>query len=106
MLKAQQVIAARTDLAVAELPAETKTILAEAFAGSDVECVVLSSACETIGSRAFADCAQLALIEIPEGVTSIADNAFEGSASVALVVKDGSYAQSYAERLGLKWRAE
>ena len=106
VLKAQQVIAARTDLAVAELPAETKTVLAEAFAGSDVECVVLSSACETIGSRAFADCAQLALIEIPEGVTSIADDAFEGSASVALVVKDGSYAQSYAERLGLKWRAE
>ena len=106
VLKAQQVIAPRTDLAVAELPAETKTVLAEAFAGSDVECVVLSRACETIGSRAFADCAQLALIEIPEGVTSIADNAFEGSASVALVVKDGSYAQSYAERLGLKWRAE
>lgn len=106
VLKAQQVIAPRTDLVVAELPAETKTVLAEAFAGSDVECVVLSSACETIGSRAFADCAQLALIEIPEGVTSIADNAFEGSASVALVVKDGSYAQSYAERLGLKWRAE
>ena len=54
------------------------TIGSEAFADSSVEYVELFPSITTIGERAFANCAQLEELTIPESVTEIGAGAFEG----------------------------
>ena len=64
----------------------------EAFAGSAVQAVILPDGAHVIDECAFARCASLVLITISDTVTSIADDAFEGSSSVAILCKEESYA--------------
>ena len=54
------------------------TIGSEAFADSSVEYVELFPSITTIGERAFAGCAQMEELTIPESVTRIGAGAFEG----------------------------
>ena len=68
------------------LPAELKTIEADAFAGGTFVCVVLPEGCTGIGAGAFRDCAQLRFIEIPASVTSIDGSAFEGCGEGLIIV--------------------
>jgi len=82
-------------------PAMLKTIADEAFAGTAMEAVYLSDGVETIGSKAFADCGELALIFIPESAESIAEDAFEGCENLTICTPEGSYAQQYAEANGI-----
>ncbi|MBR4441842.1 MAG: leucine-rich repeat domain-containing protein, partial [Clostridia bacterium] len=67
------------------LPAGLTAIEAEAFCGIAADSVVIPEGCTTIGSRAFADCADLIEIVIPASVTSIADDAFDGSDNLTIV---------------------
>ncbi|MDD7445916.1 MAG: leucine-rich repeat domain-containing protein [Clostridiales bacterium] len=54
------------------------TIGSEAFEGSSVEYVELFPSITTIGARAFANCAQLEELTLPESLTEIGEGAFEG----------------------------
>ena len=56
-----------------------------------------------IGNKAFYSCKDLTVVDIPEGVTSIGDNAFAGCGKLVCSVNDGSYAQQYCEENGIPY---
>ncbi|MBQ8161178.1 MAG: hypothetical protein IJ083_10545 [Clostridia bacterium] len=82
------------------LPSGLSLVESEAFAGDEslVWAVVPGG---TIGSRAFADCENLLFVEAGEGVSEIADDAFEGTPGVSLITAPGSYVDRYARDHGL-----
>ena len=82
------------------IPETTAAILEETYAGSGVVSVVIPEGVTSIGSRAFADCAQLKLIVIPATVTEIAADAFEGTNAI-IITSDGAAAQEYAQASGM-----
>ncbi|MBR1822121.1 MAG: leucine-rich repeat protein, partial [Clostridia bacterium] len=77
-------IPALKDMNVLRLPAGLREIEGEAFMGLSCQAVIIPDGCTTIGARAFADCAGLIYVRIPASVTSIADDAFDGCASVRI----------------------
>lgn len=79
------------------LPDDLKVIEAEAFAGCPFEIVLLGTAVKSIGPRAFQDCVSLTRIEIPDNVTSIADDAFEGCSFLTIACREGSTAYTFAQ---------
>ena len=82
------------------LPASLPVIEEEAFAGIDATTVVIPEGTESIGSRAFADCDALRYIVIPDGLSNIAEDTFDGSL-VIFVCSEGSSAAAYAENHGI-----
>ena len=66
------------------LPARLKTIEEEAFSGAAFEAVIIPDGCESIGSRAFANCPNLVYVRIPASVMYIAEDAFEGCDQVVI----------------------
>ena len=79
------------------LPEDLKTIDDEAFANdTSFDEVFVPDGCTSIGSYAFGGCTFMDSIYIPESVTYIADNAFEGTNSLRIYAKAGSYAEEYA----------
>ena len=60
---------------------------------------------EKIGSRAFENCRNLSTVTIPSTVSYIADDAFNGCTKLTIRGKAGSYAQTYAESKGIKFKA-
>lgn len=89
-----------------ELPSALKVLEAEAFAGSGFVYVRCPLGMKSIGSRAFADCAALQVIEIPGSVESIADDAFDGSENVTVYAPLGSYAIEWAKENGVSYLEE
>ena len=78
------------------LPASTRTIEEEAFAGdSSLDEVVVPEGATSIGKRAFAD-SGLKRIDIPGTVTEIADDAFDGVSDLTIHALAGTYAVDYA----------
>lgn len=75
-------------------PAGLISIEDEAFAGTDIQYVILSASVTEIGERAFAG-SSLKLVSIPASTAYIADDAFEGC-DVVFVCEADSYAASYA----------
>lgn len=71
-------------LNVLDLPDDLETIESEAFAGANCEAVLVPDGCTTIRSKAFANCEDLFYVLIPESVTNIAEDAFEGSPQVII----------------------
>jgi hypothetical protein len=63
--------------------------------------VGLPEGLESIGSGAFLGCTKLSNITIPASVRGIADDAFLGGVNT-LYVHPGSYAERYAEKVGLR----
>lgn len=82
------------------LPDDLTTVGAQAFVGADIESVVAGDNLQTIGDRAFADCASLKKVSLGSSVQSIADNAFENCTGVTFVCPEGSYVDSYARSHG------
>ena len=100
-LVAQEVIPV-LELPVTVLPSSLRALEEEAFANVPVQIVELPEGCQSIGSRAFADCAQLRVVRIPASVTSISDDAFAGCASdLVILTTQDSAAQAFAGRLGM-----
>ena len=73
-----------------------------AFQGSDVECVIIPDTVQKIDWFAFSACHSLREITIPASVTNIGYGAFDYCpASMRILCKKGSYAQSFAASWGL-----
>ena len=82
------------------LPASLIEIEEEAFLGSAFTSIRIPEGTVSIGSRSFADCRQLTQIEIPDSVTFIAPDAFEGIERLIVYCENGSKAADYAEEKG------
>ena len=85
------------DVSASELPAALSVIEEEAFMGSSFEAVIIGDQVSSIGDRAFKDCATLARIVIPENVTEIAADAFEGCGPITVVCSENSAAYTFAQ---------
>ena len=94
-------IIAVDDAGMLKLPVSLKTVFEEAFADTAAQMVILPKDCVSIGSRAFADSKNLLTIIIPDSVTSIADDAFDGVPDLSIQASTGSYAHQYAEDHGI-----
>ena len=98
------------------IPEDTKVIEAEAFVGVGLWVygedepypmfltVDLPEGIERIESRAFAD-SGIWLINLPDSLNFIADDAFENCDCYAEVTY-GSYAQQYCDRMGIRYSVE
>lgn len=84
------------------LPKDLITIQAQAFMGINARCITIPNGAKSIGSKAFANCAELLQIHIPESVTSIAADAFDGLRKNGFIIigDPGSYAETYAAANG------
>lgn len=65
--------------------------------GEPVADLTIPDGVVSIGSYTFGNCKSFEKIWIPENVTAIADDAFEGSSALLFVVRD-SYAHAYAKQ--------
>lgn len=85
------------------LPSALETIGEEAFFGNEfLDDVVIPSGTTTIGPRAFAY-SGVKQIHIPETVTDIAVDAFQGTDNLTIVSSVDSYAHTYAQDNGIIW---
>lgn len=92
-----------------KLPNSIKQVGTRAFSGSAVNNVVLpdSGNLTKLGEYAFYQSRELTDITIPPCVTSIPDNVFEEpSKEVTIHGANGSYAQSYAKKNNIKFKAD
>ena len=80
------------------LPASLTTVGEGAFAGADMEVVILPDGAASIASRAFADCGRLTVVYMPDSITFIAEDAFEGSENIRFICASGSTAAAYAAK--------
>lgn len=78
------------------LPDALSLIDREAFAGTSVKEILLGGSVTHIESRAFADNPHLARIYMPDSITSIAADAFEGSRNVRLICQSDNFAAGFA----------
>jgi len=91
------------------LPASLAAIKSEAFAGVNVQRVVIPDGCRTIGYRAFMNRSELIQIVIPSSVTSIAADAFSGCRNVRIIAPQGSIGHAFAlahASEGFSWQPE
>lgn len=85
-----------------KLPASTFYVDDEAFVGnSTIQSVVAPDGLQVIGTRAFADCANLKCITLPDSVSYIAEDAFENTPDVVIFASVDSYAWQWAEEQGI-----
>lgn len=59
-----------------------------------------------IGDKAFANREDLISVKIPDSVTKIADNAFEGSTNVTIICNSGSKAEEFAKNKDMNYILE
>ena len=85
------------------MPDNLSKVGEQAFAGALADSIILNDGCTSIGPKAFADCSRLQFIFIPESVTSIAADAFEGSCQVVIYSPDCTFAAAYAAFYGIPW---
>ena len=78
------------------LPKALKTIEHEAFAGDSFSIVIIPNGCREIGPRAFSAMPNLLKVRIPASVTTIADDAFDGSGICLIETTPGSTAEAFA----------
>ena len=83
------------------LPAKLRSIEKEAFSGGAFTYVKLPDNAVSIGSRAFANCPNLAYVYIPQAIENISADAFSGLAGLTILGKEGSYAETYAQQNGI-----
>ena len=82
------------------LPHGTQSIGDEAFMKTTATFVIIREGCKSIGSKAFANCANLRRISIPDSVTYIADDAFSGCPLLRIATYQ-PYATRWAEAHGI-----
>ena len=63
--------------------------------------------CEVIiGEGAFQYCTSLQVLEIPEGVAEIEENAFLGCTNLIILCKENSCAHYYAQEHGIRFELQ
>ena len=72
------------------LPSDVRYIQQSAFEGTHMSSVIVPNGCTAIGSRAFANCANLTSITLPDTITQIADDAFTGCGSFTIHTTDSA----------------
>ncbi len=65
-------------------PSNTASICNNCFGNSEVKCVLLNSGLQSIGAKAFVNCASLKKVWIPKTVTEIEEDAFVGCVNVEI----------------------
>lgn len=99
--------APESEYTVMKLPSMLEVIEEEAFAGSPFQIVDLrGTKVNTIEPLAFSNCDELLLVYIPDTVTNIEKDVFEGSPNVTIVCEPGSAADTYAARQQIAVRYE
>ena len=88
-----------------ELPDDLEAVERRSFAGTSAQEIVIPQGCKSIASQAFAESGSLIAVVIPDSVTDIADDAFQGSTNVVLYAHSGAYAQQYALMYGIAFAA-
>ena len=92
-----------SDAPVIAIPKAVTEIAEETYINTAVEVVRLPDTCTKINARAFANCAQLRIVEIPASAVEIADDAFAGSPNVVIVTHEGGAAKQYARAHGIPY---
>ena len=85
------------------LPASLRVIGDEAFSGCGFVCVQLGEGMQAIGALAFADSSALRTVYIPQSVTKIADNAFQGVEALTVCGVPSSTAETFAQSHGFSF---
>ena len=83
------------------MPAGLHEIGEQAFEGSMAEKVVLSGETESILSGAFRQCGALVEVYVPDSVTYIAGDAFDGCPQARFVCESDNYGAGYAREQGI-----
>ena len=95
-----------SNLEMISLPASIREIKASAFQGCDsVKNLTLPDSVNSIEEFAFCDCDSLESITIPSSVMVIDRDAFTGSDNVIIRGTPGSYAERYANAMGIPFNA-
>jgi len=101
MLLSADVCAIAEAVVTLTLPSSLQIIEEEAFAGNtSIEKVIVPDGTTEIRSRAFAD-SSMTELELPDSLTFIAEDAFEGCGEFALTVPENCYAYDRCVELGL-----
>lgn len=87
----------------ARMPQQLQIIEEEAFAGVSFTHVYLGESITDLQTRAFADCPNLIYIYIPDSVTSIAQDAFQGDNGLIIGCKQNSTAFQFAMDHGVSY---
>ena len=96
-----------SDDEIVRLPLDLQAIEEESLTQTGARAYVIPDGCASIGSRAFADCASLIRVDIPESVTSIADDAFEGCSGFGIYTGvDSEAIQTWAGEHGIPFYAQ
>ena len=89
-----------------DIPSSVKTIEKEAFSMTGFTEFTVPDTITSIGARAFSDCENLVKVTIPKTVTKIGDDIFEGgSEDVTIYGEKGSYAEKYANKNDISFKA-
>ena len=80
-------IPALKDMNILKLPSYLLVIETEAFSGLNCDAVIVPEGCETIQSKAFAECKNLKYVFIPKTVINIAEDAFINCPDVILDIQ-------------------
>lgn len=98
--------AACVSLKKINIPSSVKTIEDEAFSMTGFTEFTVPDTITSIGARAFSDCENLVKVTIPKTVTKIVDDIFEGgSEDVTIYGEKGSYAEKYANKNDISFKA-
>ena len=85
-------------------PHDLRIIEEEAFKGTPEEVIQLTDGVEKIGKRAFAECENLRKIAIPDSVTEIAPDAFDGCPEDMIIFGNaGTAAYTFAREKGFSF---
>ncbi len=89
-----------------DIPNSVKVIEKEAFSMTGFTEFTVPDTITSIGARAFSDCENLVKVTIPKTVTKIGDDIFEGgSEDVTIYGEKGSYAEKYANKNDISFKA-
>lgn len=94
------------ELDEAQLPDALQAIDDEAFRNTSVNIFYIGDKVESIGSKAFADCADLYIAHVPESVREIGSGAFSNCPNLTIYCKYGSEIQKYAVANNIPWQRE
>ena len=98
--------AACVSLKKIDIPSSVKTIEDEAFSMTGFTEFTVPDTITSIGAGAFSDCENLVKVTIPKTVTKIGDDIFEGgSEDVTIYGEKGSYAEQYANKNDISFKA-